>query len=79
MITQSTDDEQILQFIHDKLGFGRVSKQGKHTSRYIVENKKGLELINFYSMEILFFQVNNKVLMNSFVYIIRKLLKEKFC
>ncbi len=47
VITQSTDDEQILQFIHDKLGFGRVSKQGKRTSRYIVENKKGLELINF--------------------------------
>src|SRR5690606_4646912 len=46
VITQSTDDENILQLIHDKLGFGRVIKQGKRTSRYIVEDKKGLELIN---------------------------------
>lgn len=46
VITQSTEDENILQFIQDQLGFGRVIKQGKRTSRYIVEDKKGLELIN---------------------------------
>jgi hypothetical protein len=46
IITQATDDENILQLINNKLGFGRVIKQGKRTSRYIVEDKKGLELIN---------------------------------
>jgi len=46
VITQSTDDENILNVILDQLGFGRVVKQGKRTSRYIVEDKKGLELIN---------------------------------
>lgn len=47
IITQATEDEQILQLIHNNLGFGRVIKQGKRTSRYIVEDKKGLELINY--------------------------------
>lgn len=49
VITQSTpsdDDENILIYIQNQLGFGRVIKQGKRTSRYIVEDKKGLELIN---------------------------------
>ena len=46
VITQSTGDEQILQLIKDKLGLGRIIKQGTRTSRYIVEDKKGLELIN---------------------------------
>ena len=46
VITQSTDDENILKIIQDQLGFGRVIKQGKRTSRFIVEDKKGLELIN---------------------------------
>ncbi len=46
IITQATDDEQILQLIYNKLGFGKVRKQGKRTSRYIVEGKKELELIN---------------------------------
>lgn len=46
IITQSIDDENILQLIQNKLGFGRVIKQGKRTSRYIVSDKKGLELIN---------------------------------
>ena len=47
VITQSTEDEQVLKLILDKLNFGRVIKQGKRTSRYIVEDKKGLELINY--------------------------------
>jgi len=46
VITQSTNDESILQLIYNNLGFGKVIKQGKRTSRYIVEDKKGLELIN---------------------------------
>src|SRR5271157_5879733 len=46
IITQSTEDEQILKFIQEKLGFGKVIKQGVRTSRYIVQDKKGLELIN---------------------------------
>lgn len=46
VISQSTDDENILKIIQDQLGFGRVLKQGKRISRYIVEDKKGLELIN---------------------------------
>lgn len=46
VITQNTDDEQILQLIQYELGFGRVIKQGKRTSRYIISDKKGLELIN---------------------------------
>ena len=47
VITQSTEDENILKFIQDQLGFGKVIKQGKRTSRYIVQDKKGLELINY--------------------------------
>ncbi len=47
VITQSTEDEQVLKLILDKLNFGRVIKQGKRTSRYIVGDKKGLELINY--------------------------------
>ena len=46
VITQNTDDERILQLIQSELGFGRVIKQGTRTSRYIVSDKKGLELIN---------------------------------
>jgi hypothetical protein len=46
VITQSTNDESILQLIYNNFGFGRIIKQGKRTSRYIVEDKKGLELIN---------------------------------
>jgi hypothetical protein len=46
VITQSTDDESILQLINNKLGFGRIIKQGKITSKYIVEDKKELELLN---------------------------------
>jgi hypothetical protein len=45
IITQSTEDENVLKFIRNKLGFGRVIKQGHRTSRYIVSSKKELELI----------------------------------
>lgn len=46
IISQSTEDEAILNLIQNKLGFGKVIKQGVRTSRYIVQDKKGLELIN---------------------------------
>lgn len=47
IITQSTNDIQILQQIQNMLGFGRIRKQGEQVSRYIVESKKELELINY--------------------------------
>lgn len=38
IITQSTEDKQILDYIKRNLGFGRVIKQGPNTSRFIVED-----------------------------------------
>ena len=43
--TQGSDDVQVLHMICDTLGFGKVIKQGKRTSRFIVQDKRGLELI----------------------------------
>ena len=45
IITQATEDVQVLNLIQETLGFGKVIKQGKRTSRFIVQDKKGLELI----------------------------------
>jgi hypothetical protein len=45
VITQGSDDVQVLHMICDTLGFGKVIKQGKRTSRFIVQDKRGLELI----------------------------------
>ena len=45
LITQGSDDVQVLHMICDTLGFGKVIKQGKRTSRFIVQDKRGLELI----------------------------------
>ncbi len=45
LITQGSDDLQVLHMICDTLGFGKVIKQGKRTSRFIVQDKRGLELI----------------------------------
>jgi hypothetical protein len=36
---------QVLNLILNKLKFGRVIKQGERTSRYIIGDRKGLELI----------------------------------
>jgi hypothetical protein len=41
VITQSTHDIQILDLIQEKLGFGKVYKQGARTSRYIVQDRTG--------------------------------------
>ena len=45
VITQSTEDIQILFYIKTILGFGRVIKQGNSTSRFIVEDLSNLQLI----------------------------------
>jgi hypothetical protein len=45
IITQSTGDVQILNYIAETLGFGSVIKQGDTTSRFIVQDKVGLSLI----------------------------------
>ena len=45
VITQSTEDIQILYYIRENLGFGQVIAQGKRTSRFIVQDIKNLHLI----------------------------------
>jgi hypothetical protein len=45
VITQSTEDIAILQFIQENLGFGKVIKQGNRTSRYVVQDLTNLYLI----------------------------------
>lgn len=45
VITQSTEDIAILNYIRDNLGFGSVIPQGKRTSRYVVQDLSNLYLI----------------------------------
>ena len=45
VITQDTRDIQVLEMIKNTLRIGKVIKQGSRTSRFIVQDKKGLELI----------------------------------
>lgn len=45
VITQSTIDIQILKFIQETLGFGKVIPQSKVTSRYVTQNKKEIEIL----------------------------------
>jgi hypothetical protein len=45
VITQSIQDLQILDLIKERLGFGKVHKQGKRTSRYIVQDRSGLYIL----------------------------------
>jgi hypothetical protein len=45
VITQHTLDIQVLNMIHKNLCLGKVIKQGKTTSRYVVQDKKGLYLL----------------------------------
>nr|YP_009517250.1 LAGLIDADG homing endonuclease [Tephrocybe rancida]AYE93178.1 LAGLIDADG homing endonuclease [Tephrocybe rancida] len=45
VVTQSTEDIAILQYIQENLGFGKVIKQGKRTSRYVVQDFSNLHLI----------------------------------
>jgi hypothetical protein len=45
VITQRTRDIQVLEHIKHTLGFGRVIKQGPHTSRFIVEDIASIRLL----------------------------------
>ena len=45
VITQSTSDIQVLTFIKDILGFGKVINQSALTSRYVCQAKSDIELI----------------------------------
>ena len=45
VITQSTSDIQILHYIQQTLGFGRVIKQGSSTSRFVVEDIASITLL----------------------------------
>ena len=45
VVSQSTEDVQILHHIRAQLGFGKCIRQGKRTSRYLVQDKVGLEIL----------------------------------
>jgi intein-encoded DNA endonuclease-like protein len=45
VITQSTLDLIILEFIRDTLGFGKVNPQSIQTSRYITQSKVEIDII----------------------------------
>ena len=45
VITQDTRDIQVLYMIQEVLGFGKVVKQGETTSRFVVQDKKGIYLL----------------------------------
>ena len=50
IITQSDKDIQILHFIQNKIGFGKVIKLNKNISRYVVQDKKNISiLINLFN------------------------------
>jgi hypothetical protein len=45
VITQATIDKQVLEFIQEILGFGKVISQSAITSRYVTQNKKEIDII----------------------------------
>ena len=45
VITQDTKDIQVLNMIKQNLNLGKIIKQGKTTSRFIIQDKKGLYLL----------------------------------
>jgi LAGLIDADG endonuclease. len=45
VITQATIDKQVLEFIKEILGFGKVIPQSTITSRYVTQNKKEIDII----------------------------------
>jgi hypothetical protein len=45
VITQATVDKQILEFIQEILGFGKVIPQSAITSRYVTQSKKEIDII----------------------------------
>jgi LAGLIDADG endonuclease len=45
VITQATNDKQILEYIKEVLGFGKVIPQSAITSRYVTQNKREIDII----------------------------------
>lgn len=45
VITQATVDKQILEFIQEILGFGKVIPQSTIISRYVTQNKKEIDIL----------------------------------
>lgn len=45
VITQATRDKQVLEFIQEILGFGKVIPQSAITSRYVTQNKKEIDIL----------------------------------
>lgn len=45
VITQATMDKQVLEFIQEIIGFGKVIPQSTITSRYVTQNKKEIDII----------------------------------
>ena len=45
VITQATNDKQILEYIKEILGFGKVIPQSAITSRYVTQNKREIDII----------------------------------
>ena len=45
VITQSTTDKQVLEFIQEIIGFGKVILQSAITSRYVTQNKKEIDIL----------------------------------
>lgn len=45
VITQSTIDVKVLEFIKETLGFGKVIPQSLNTSRYVTQNKVEIDII----------------------------------
>jgi hypothetical protein len=45
VVTQGNIDIKVLEYIKETLGFGKVIPQSANTSRYVIQNKKEIELI----------------------------------
>lgn len=45
VITQGTEDKQILEFIKETLGFGKVISQSLRTSRYVTQSKVEINIL----------------------------------
>jgi len=45
VIRQATIDKQVLEFIQEILGFGKVIAQSAITSRYVSQTKKEIDII----------------------------------
>lgn len=86
IITQNTRDIFILEYIKNQLGFGKVIKQGKNTSRYVIQNNLENYLIalifnnniiiptKLISFNIWLVELNNKIKVGNLT---RKLIKKR--